>query len=198
MSVPLDTKVNIQMQDSSDNIKSTLRRSLLDLRLSLESNKRQRWDQQICHCIEHYIEKRKITTLGVYFSIRNEPDLTWLYEVLTSKGIILSLPMVIYKEAPLQFVRWRPGDPLVKESYGIPVPQQKEEIPLPEAVLVPCLGFSSNRYRLGYGGGYFDRTLEQNPRPHTIGIAYSFLQRDFPVQKYDIPMDCIITEKGIV
>ncbi len=197
MSVPLDTKVNIEQQDSLKDSKTTLRRSLLTLRLSLENDQRQLWDKQICHYVEHYIEKHQIKSLGVYFAIRNEPELTQLYQSLASKDITLSLPIVISQNAPLQFAKWQPGDLLIKENYGIPVPKQKEIVPIPNAVLVPCLGFSQNRYRLGYGGGYFDRTLEQKPRPHTIGIAYSCLQIDFPVQQYDIPMDCIITEKNI-
>ena len=66
--------------------------------------------------------------------------------------------------------------------------------PAPAALLVPCLGFNEERYRLGYGGGYYDRTLEHAPRPRTLGIAYACLQAQFASGPYDIALDHIVTE----
>ncbi len=186
----------MKVTDYPEDIKPALRRSLLFLRCSLDDNKRAQWDAKIGEHIEHHLKTRSLTTLGVYFSTQNEPDLTALYDTLSQKGIILSLPVVIKKAAPLQFAKWMPGDPLVKDSYGISTPEIRDFVPLPQALLIPCLGYTTERFRLGYGGGYFDRTLEQKPRPHTIGIAYSCLASRFPIQEYDIPMDCIITETG--
>lgn len=193
MSVPSDMKLDIP-----EKAKTELRHLLLTMRRSLEPEKRMQWDRQISQHIERYLKEHVMATLGIYFSIRNEPELTHLYETLSRKGFSLSLPMIVKKEAPLQFVRWKPGDALINGNFGIPVPQVQHAVPLPDAILVPCLGFTSDRFRLGYGGGYFDRTLEQKPRPHTIGVAYSCLKTQFEIQKYDIPMDCIITEEGVI
>ncbi len=198
MSVPPDTRKPIDAPDARQDIKSGLRRSLLALRCSLDDEKRREWDQKISRYLEVHLEKRAITTLGAYFSTRNEPDLMALYDTLFRKGITLFLPVVVEKAAPLQFVKWTPGDPLAKDSYGILTPETRDFVPLPQALLVPCLGFTPDRFRLGYGGGYFDRTLEETPRPHTIGIAYSCLKSDFPIQAYDIALDCIITENGTI
>lgn len=196
MSVPPDKKLYMKAIDSPEDIKPALRHSLLSLRCGLDENDRVQWDKKIGEYIECHLRAHSLTTLGVYFSTRNEPDLMALYDTLSQKGIILSLPVVIKKASPMQFAHWKPGDPLVKDSYGISTPETRNFVPLPQALLIPCLGYTKDRFRLGYGGGYFDRTLEQKPRPHTIGIAYSCLQSRFPVQEYDIPMDCIITETG--
>lgn len=198
MSVPPDTKFHMEATDSPEDIKRTLRRSLLSLRCSLNDEKRARWDAKISDRIQSHLQTHSLTTLGIYFSTQNEPDLMTLYETLSRKGIILSLPVVIRKTAPLLYAKWKPGDQLVKDNYGISTPETRAYASLPEALLVPCLGFTPDRFRLGYGGGYFDRTLEQEPRPHTIGVAYSCLQTRFPIQEYDIPLDVIITETGAI
>lgn len=198
MSVTSDTKLHMNATDFPEDIKPALRRSLLSVRCSLDDNERAQWDATIGKHIESHLQAHSMTTLGVYFSTRNEPDLTALYDALSRKGIILSLPVVIKKAAPLLFAKWKPGDPLVKDSYGISTPAARDFVSLPEALLVPCLGFTPDRFRLGYGGGYFDRTLEEEPRPHTIGVAYACLKTHFPIQQYDIPLDVIITETGTI
>lgn len=198
MSVPSDKKTDIDTHAQKQDIKLALRRSLLALRCSLDDAKRAPWDQKIREYIEQHLQIHALSSLGVYFSTRNEPDLTELYASLSRKGMILSLPIVTGKASPLQFATWKPGDPLVKDNFGIPTPKNQEWVSLPQALLIPCVGFTRNRFRLGYGGGYFDRTLEQQPRPHTIGIAYACLEASFPVQEYDIPLDWIITETGII
>ena len=198
MSVPSDTTLQMDAADTRKDIKPELRRSLLSLRHALDEQQRIQWNTRISEHIENHLKTRSLTRLGVYFSTQNEPDLMALYDVLSRKGITLSLPVVIKKATPLQFAQWKPGDPLKRDSYDISTPETRNIVPLPQALLVPCLGFTKDKYRLGYGGGYFDRTLEQKPRPHTIGVSYSCLQTAFPVDEHDIPLDCIITETGIV
>jgi 5,10-methenyltetrahydrofolate synthetase len=188
------------METTTDrkDMKPELRRFFLGLRCSLDERQRSKWDRKISQHIEHYFQTRSPSTLGIYFPTRNEPDLTKLYVRLAEKGFSLSLPVVMDKRAPLRFAQWEPGDPLIKDSYGISTPEIRQFVPLPQTLLIPCLGFTSDRYRLGYGGGYFDRTLEQDPRPHTIGVAYACLKTAFPSQEYDVPLDCIVTETGII
>lgn len=69
---------------------------------------------------------------------------------------------------------------------------------MPVAMLIPCVGFTEKRFRLGYGGGFFDRTLALYPETHKIGVAYSCLATTFDAEENDIPLDCVITEQGIV
>ena len=79
---------------------------------------------------------------------------------------------------------------------GIAVPAELRIEQYPPALLVPCLGFNNEGYRLGYGGGFYDRTLEKEPRPATVGIAYSCLAAAFGSDTHDIALDRIITELG--
>lgn len=198
MSLPPDQRSHIEESLSQDEEKIALRRSLLLMRCALDDALRAELNQKISEYIEQHLQAHAITTLGVYFSTRHEPDLLNLYSMLSKKGIMLSLPVVMGKTAPLQFAKWKPGDALVKDRFGISNPAVSKFVELPQALLVPCLGFTRKRYRLGYGGGYFDRTLEAEPRPYTMGIAYSCLETSFVARKYDIPLDCIITESGII
>ena len=184
--------------DTEHDIKPQLRHSLLDLRGSLADTARQGWDSQICEHVEHYLKPFPFATLGIYFSVRNEPELLDLYIRLSQSGIILSLPVVQASQAPLLFARWAPGEPLVSDRFGIPTPSVRHFVSLPDALLIPCLGFTRERFRLGYGGGFYDRTLEQLPRPHTIGVSYSCLETSFPTQEHDVALDCLITENGIL
>ncbi|MGA8380332.1 MAG: 5-formyltetrahydrofolate cyclo-ligase, partial [Stellaceae bacterium] len=96
---------------------------------------------------------------------------------------------------PLEYRAWRPGDPLVDGVWNIPVPERRD-IVVPQAVLAPLVGFDRDCYRLGYGGGYFDRTLAAlAPRPWAIGVGFeaSMIETIRP-QAHDIPMDLIVTE----
>ena len=77
---------------------------------------------------------------------------------------------------------------------GVAVPARLRLRPAPATLLVPCLGFSTERYRLGYGGGYYDRTLEHAPRPVTVGVAYGCLKASFASGTYDIALDYVVTE----
>ena len=107
----------------------------------------------------------------------------------------MALPAVVEKTGPLEYRAWRPGEPLIDGVWNIPVPQ-KREIVVPDAVLAPLVGFDSQCYRLGYGGGYFDRTLAAiSPRPLAIGVGFelSRIETIFP-QPFDIAMDVIVTE----
>ena len=133
--------------------------------------------------------------VGVYWPIRGEPDLHATYAALIARGVQLALPVVVSKGAPLQFVRWTPGEAMIKDSFGVPSPASGE-IVSPQALLVPCVGYTRARLRLGYGGGFYDRTLAANPRPTTIGISYTEALVEFDSAIHDIALDRIFTESG--
>ena len=105
---------------------------------------------------------------------------------------------MVDKKGPLEYRLWRPGDPLVDGVWGIPIPERRQMV-VPQAVLAPLVGFDRRCYRLGYGGGYFDRTLAAlQPRPFAIGVGFelSRIETIYP-QDFDIPMDLIVTEAGL-
>lgn len=174
--------------------KAALRQRLLGVRRAIDPAARGSWDAAICRHIVTWSRSSGIATLGVYWPLRDEPDLHPAYAELADLGVRLLLPVVLERDAPLAFAAWEPGEPLVKDVMGIAVPAQQRIEPCPPALLVPCLAFNSQGYRLGYGGGFYDRTLEKTPRPATIGIAYSCLAAEFGSDGHDVPLDRVITE----
>ncbi|MCV2894011.1 5-formyltetrahydrofolate cyclo-ligase [Lentibacter sp. XHP0401] len=134
-------------------------------------------------------------TLSMYWPIKGEPDLRPLMERLHHAGVIIALPLVEVKAAPLVFRRWTPDTKMVRGDWNIPVPPADAEQLTPDISLAPLVGWDNANYRLGYGGGYFDRTLAAlAPSPYKIGVGYSSAQLPtiYP-QPHDIPMDLIIT-----
>ena len=133
--------------------------------------------------------------LGVYWPFRAEFDPRPLIEWAVGSGRMVALPVVIDKKGPLEYRAWRPGETLVDGVWNIPIPE-KREIVVPALVLAPLVGFDRACYRLGYGGGYFDRTLAVlRPRPRVIGVGYERLKiRTIYPQPHDIPLERIITE----
>ena len=133
-----------------------------------------------------------------YWPIKGEPDLRPLLADLHRAGVQVALPLVEVKAAPLVFRRWTPETRMVRGDWNIPVPPPEAPVVTPEMALAPLIGWTDEGYRLGYGGGYFDRTLAAlSPRPFTIGIglAAARLPTIFP-QPHDIPLDAIVTEDG--
>ena len=110
-----------------------------------------------------------------------------------------ALPLVETRAAPLTFRRWTPETCMVRGDWNIPVPPPDAPVVTPDIALAPLVGWTAEGYRLGYGGGYFDRTLAAlKPKPFVVGIGFqeARLQTIFP-QPHDIPLDLIVTEKGI-
>ena len=174
--------------------KAALRRTLLDRRQRISDGDRLRWNAAIESRLEQWLASHTLTALGVYLPIRSEPELLGLYAKLVARGVKLSLPIVVGKDQPLRFTAWMPGDKMVRDAFGVPVPAQTSFVPMPEVLLVPCVGFNAQGFRLGYGGGFYDRTLAQTPKPVAIGIAYACQEAAFEVGVHDISMDVIITE----
>jgi 5-formyltetrahydrofolate cyclo-ligase len=136
--------------------------------------------------------------LGVYWPFRAEFDPRPLIDWAVAAGRNVALPVVVDKKGPLEYRAWRPGEPLADGVWNIPVPE-KRDIVTPAIVLAPLVGFDEACYRLGYGGGYFDRTLAVlSPRAFAIGIGFEvqLLATIYP-QSFDVPMDLIVTEAGI-
>jgi 5,10-methenyltetrahydrofolate synthetase len=137
--------------------------------------------------------------LSAYWPIKGEPDLRGLMAELHGAGVIIALPVVEVKASPLVFRRWSPGMQMTRGDWNIPVPPPTAERLTPDVSLAPLVGWDPAGFRLGYGGGYFDRTLAKlAPKPFAIGIGLQSarLATIFP-QPHDIPLDVILTEAGV-
>ncbi len=137
-------------------------------------------------------------TVGFCWPYKHEFDARFAIRRLRDKGATAALPAVIEKAGPLQFRKWWPGAPMKPGVYDIPVPDGTELL-VPDAAIVPMNGFDGQGYRLGYGGGYFDRTLVAiAPRPLAIGVSFEFARLPtIHPQPHDIPMDFVVTEAGL-
>ena len=178
--------------------KTALRRSLLAVRRGIAAARRARHDSAIGSHVTDWWHAHPVAVLGVYWPIRHEPDLQAAYAVLAAAGVQLALPVVMAPDAPLQFVAWTPGAPLVKDAFGVSIPAAPLVALQPQALLIPCVGFTHAGLRLGYGGGFYDRTLASPAHPLAIGIAYACTRADFDAAEYDVAMDVIVTENGIL
>lgn len=151
------------------------------------------------HLLAHQLSGAASLALSAYWPIKGEPDLRDLMAELHGRGVTLALPVVEVKAAPMVFRRWMPGMAMVRGDWNIPVPPPDAETLTPDIALAPLVGWDGAGFRLGYGGGYFDRTLAAlSPRPFTIGIGLhsARLATIFP-QPHDIAMDVILTEAGV-
>jgi len=172
------------------------RERLLALRQGLPVAERRRWGEQIDAALRALLTERP-GILGVYWPFRAEFDPRPLIDWAVAAGRTIALPVVVDKKGPLEYRTWRPGEPLVDGVWNIPVPEKRGTV-TPAIVLAPLVGFDRACYRLGYGGGYFDRTLGAlSPHPYAIGVGFELQQIGtiYP-QPFDIPMDVIVTEAG--
>lgn len=174
------------------------RQRLLALRTGTPPAQRRRWARDLEAGLHSLLEERTPEILGVYWPFQAEFDPRPLIDWLVARGSAVALPAVVDKKGPLEYRSWRPGEPLVDGVWNIPVPE-KRDLVIPHAVLAPVVGFDRQCYRLGYGGGYFDRTLAAlSPRPLAIGVGFelSLIETIYP-QPFDIPMDVVVTEVQI-
>jgi len=130
--------------------------------------------------------------------IKNEYDARHFAKTLRSRGSLTALPVVVAPKQPLVFREWHPGVELAKGALDIPYPVNSPSV-APEAVLLPMNGWDPQGYRLGYGAGFFDRTLASlAKRPVVIGISYEQARLDtIHPQAWDIPVDYLVTERGV-
>ena len=111
----------------------------------------------------------------------------------------IGLPVVNKVHKTLTFHAWHPGCPMEEDAYGIPKPKDTEVI-VPTLLFVPCVGYAAGGYRLGYGGGFYDRTLATlQPKPFTVGLGFTngYLD-DFEPEAFDLPLDAILNDNGVV
>jgi 5-formyltetrahydrofolate cyclo-ligase len=171
-----------------------IRKALIGGRLALDAGVRKALGAEAKQRLTESVELRRFETLGVYWPVRGEIDVRDLALEHLKQGGRVGLPVVVMKSAPVEFWSWRPDMPMSRGIWNIPIPAERDLLE-PAALIVPLVGFDPQRFRLGYGGGYYDRTIAAaTRRPYCIGLGYGDAQLEsiFP-QPHDLPMDLIVT-----
>ncbi|MBC7731742.1 MAG: 5-formyltetrahydrofolate cyclo-ligase [Bacteriovorax sp.] len=182
--------------------RDALRKKLIQARLALTDRLERAVELQ--SALRVWLIGRRERSIGAYWPIKGEFDpLPALYR--WSEGAPdnierrIGLPVADRTTGSLRFHVWYPGCETELDAYDIPKPKGTEEF-VPEILVVPCLGFGPGGVRLGYGGGFFDRTLSSlTPRPVTVGVSFTHgflpLLRSGP---QDLPLDAMLTEDGMM
>ena len=178
--------------------RKTRRQELIAARAAFDAAQRHAWNERITAALESGFEVPAGAVVGFCWPHKGEFDARFAVRRWREVGATAALPAVVDKKGPLQFRKWWPGAPMRKEVYDIPVPDGTEVL-APDIAIVPMNGFDGRGYRLGYGGGYFDRTLAAlGRRVLAVGVTFEALRLEtiFP-QTHDIPMDFVVTEAGV-
>jgi 5-formyltetrahydrofolate cyclo-ligase len=150
----------------------------------------------VAHVLRDCPPPGRAVVSGVW-PLPGEIDLRPLLEELHARGHTVVLPVTPPRGQPLTFRRWRPGDVLMPERFGTMAPTGERAVP--DFLLVPLLAFDRCGYRLGYGGGYYDRTLAGLPQRFALGFSFAAQEMDaVPVGPTDIRLDAVATERGII
>lgn len=152
--------------------------------------------------LRFWLLERADDVIGAYWPINGEFDplpalYRWQEMAPENQQRRIALPVMNKQTKQLSFHVWYPSCPMEEDAYGIPKPKDTEQV-YPTLLLVPCVGFGPGGLRLGYGGGFYDRTLADiQPRPYTVGLAYQMAYLpDLESQEHDIALNTILTENG--
>lgn len=174
------------------------RTRLIAARLALSARARNTLARRITGHLDGLIGDPAGVLVSGYWPFRGEPDLRdWFRDLRERRGLI-ALPVVVERGKPLLFRLWRKGERLERGVWNIPAPAAGEPV-FPQIVIAPLVGFDAAGYRLGYGGGFFDRTLAALP-PSTIAIGVGYEMAEMATIRphgFDIPMRYVVTENGI-
>ncbi len=189
---------------STPDDKKALRRRLIEERLNLPD--RMQRSESLQRVMRIWLVGRPDTVIGAYWPIKGEFDPLPALHRWKEDGELLDepqlrrigLPVVDKVHQTLKFHAWFPGCPMEEDAFGIPKPKGTDVI-VPTLLFVPCVGYGPGGFRLGYGGGFYDRTLAQlQPKPYTVGLgfAHGFVPELDP-EPHDMPLDAILTELGV-
>ena len=171
---------------------------LIAARVALSQVERNGASPAVAELVRAHVPELRRATIGFYWPFRAEIDLRPLVRACLVEGAHAALPVVVDRHAPLEFRAWRPGTRMEAGVWNIPVPADRHVV-LPDVVLAPLVGFDAAGFRLGYGGGFYDRTLAAlHPRPLVVGVGHDLgaLETIHP-RWHDIPMDAVVTPSGI-
>jgi 5,10-methenyltetrahydrofolate synthetase len=185
--------------------KRALRKQLIERRLSMPD--RMRRCEMLQRVMRIWLVNRPDTVIGAYWPIKGEFDPLPALHRWKEDGELLDepqprrigLPVIDKLHRTLKFHAWFPGCPMEEDAFGIPKPKDTEVI-VPTLLFVPCVGYGLGGHRLGYGGGFYDRTLASlQPRPYTVGLGFreGFLG-DLEPEPHDVALDAILNDNGVV
>ena len=183
--------------------KFAVRQALIEQRLNMTD--RQQRSDQLQSVMRIWLVGRTDTVIGAYWPIKGEFDPLPALHRWKEDGELLdepqrrqiALPVVDKVHKTLSFHTWYPGCPMEDDAFGIPKPKDTEIVE-PTLIFVPCVGFGPDGYRLGYGGGFYDRSLANwQPKPFTVGLAYDFgWLPEMAPEAHDVPLDAILSDTG--
>jgi 5-formyltetrahydrofolate cyclo-ligase len=149
-------------------------------------------------CFADELAVAKGAVVSFYWPMGDEADPRALAHALAARGHTLALPVVVVKKSPLHFRAWHEGDALVVHPFGMHEPGVQARTVTPDVLLIPLLAFDAQGTRLGYGGGFYDRTLASLATKRAIGIAYAGQEVGaLPCHDHDHPLDAVVTEEGV-
>ena len=181
--------------------RQALRRQGIERRMALPPATHAALSTRVCALIQQHFPELAGMHVAFCWPYKNEPDLrplmqSWLAE--GNPGYAALLPVVIDADRALAFRAWTPDCTIQTDRYGIPTPSSGDFL-TPDALLIPVNAFDVRGYRIGYGGGYFDRTLaSQQPPPLAIGVGFELARVDsIEPEEHDVPLAAIVTEAGV-
>jgi len=174
------------------------RERLIAARMALSAGELERFRRRIDGHLELSFPGLARCRLAFCWPIKGEYDARHFARTMRGRGALTALPVVVAPKQPLLFREWHPGVRLARGPLDIPYPVDSPVVQ-PDAVLLPMNGWDTQGYRLGYGGGYFDRTLASlAQKPVTIGVSYELARlASIHPQAWDIPVDYVVTERGV-
>ncbi len=195
------------MNDARDHQRAELRQRMRTRRQQLSPRQRMLAAQGLRHTFEHWPAFAQCRNVAGYWACDGEVPLNLLVATLETNGQQYWLPQIAAGQQ-LKFARWRSGEAVVANRYGIPEPAADAEIIAAnelDLILLPLLAFDARGNRLGTGGGYYDRSLaflnadKRPPKPLLVGVAHAFQQVDRLVaQTWDVPLDLVATDHQLI
>jgi 5-formyltetrahydrofolate cyclo-ligase len=195
----------VNSKESTAAAKKALRQLLLEQRLKLPD--RQQQSAALQQIMRIWLVGRTDVVIGAYWPIKGEFDPLPALHRWKEDGELLDqpqprrigLPVVNKENKTMTFHAWYPGCPMEEDAYGIPKPKDTEVV-VPTLLFAPCVGYGPGGYRLGYGGGFYDRMMSAlSPKPVTVGLGFGggFIE-DFEPEVHDVPLDAILNNHGVV
>ncbi|WP_424193530.1 5-formyltetrahydrofolate cyclo-ligase [Ampullimonas aquatilis] len=192
--------------------KASLRTTYLNTRIAMDAASHALGSARMMALLQDHLRKHQAHpahpasatfNVGAYWPFRNEPDVLPLLQQLHEQGYVIGLPSVGHPDDAMQFLRWQPGCAMHKDRFGIATPIC-DEIIMPDCLLIPCVAADRQGYRLGYGAGFYDRTLAQlhhhSPQPiHTVGLVFDDALLDqLPHESHDQPLNALVTQSVLL
>ncbi len=195
-----DTKPE-NRDETCASFRRALRQQRIERRLALSADECAVLSAKVCEHLQKNFPQLAGLRVGFCWPVKNEPDLrplimSWIESGQT--GFAALLPVVLEAKAALAFRKWTPGQRLIADRYGILTPVAGEFL-VPHALLLPVNAFDADGYRIGYGGGFFDRTLAAlKPAPLSIGVGFELARVDsVRPEAHDVRLAAMVSEAGV-